>query len=495
MGAHRFLAFDLGASSGRAFLGRLDGHSLALSEVSRFDNAMVPIRGGLYWNVVELLQQILRGIEAGESSGQRPESLGIDTWGVDFGLLAPDGSLIGLPRAYRDPRLDGAMDGFLQIVPREKVYQLTGIQVMRINTLYQLYAMVRDRWPLLKCATDLLMMPDLFNYLLTGEKRAEFTIGTTSQLYNPRKDTWASELFDALQLSPAMMQEVVQPGSVIGTTNADAPQESRMKGIPVVATASHDTAAAVAAVPAEGKDWAYISSGTWSLMGVESDKPIITEESLALNFSNEGGVNRTFRVLKNISGLWLVQQCRQAWAREKLYSYEELMECAAEAAGFDSIIEPDDPDFVNPPDMPGAIQEYCRRTGQLAPTGIGDTLRCILVSLALKYRLVLEQLRRIYPHPISRIHVIGGGSRNELLCQLAADATGLPVLAGPAEATVIGNLLVQAMGLGCLASPQQLREVVRSSFEMKRYAPRDTRGWESAYQRFQELQADGAEPV
>jgi len=488
MGAHRFLAFDLGASSGRGFLGRLDGHRLSVSEVSRFGNGMAPIRGGLYWNVVELLQQIVRGIEACGSSGQRPESIGIDTWGVDFGLLASDGGLVSLPRAYRDPRLDGAMEGFLEMVPREKVYQLTGIQVIRLNTLYQLHAMVRDEWPLLKCATDLLMMPDLFNYLLTGEKRAEFTIATTSQLYNPITDTWAGELFDALRLPLGIMQEIVQPGTVVGTLDADIGQQTGMGALPVVATASHDTAAAVAAVPAEGQDWAYISSGTWSLMGVESEQPIIGAESLSLNLSNEGGVNRTFRVLKNISGLWLVQQCRQAWAGEKLHSYEELMEYAAEAGGFDSIIEPDHPDFVNPPDMPAAIQEFCRQTGQLAPEGMGDTLRCVLVSLALKYRLVLDQLRRVYPHPINRVHVIGGGSRNELLCQLTADATGLPVLAGPAEATVIGNLLVQAMGLGYLTSLQQLREVVRSSFELKRYEPRDTAGWESAYQRLQDLQ-------
>jgi rhamnulokinase len=409
---------------------------------------------------------------------------------VDFGLLAADGSLVSLPRAYRDPRLDGAMEGFLEILPREQVYQLTGIQMIRLNTLYQLHAMVRDGWPLLRCATDLLMMPDLFNYLLTGEKRAEFTIATTSQLYNPRTGGWAGELFDALKLPLGMMQAVVQPGTVVGRLDpAIGPPAADVGGLQVVATASHDTASAVGAVPSEGKDWAYISSGTWSVMGVESDRPIITDESLALNFSNEGGVNRTFRVLKNISGLWLVQQCRAAWAREKLYSYEELMARAAEAGGFDSIIEPDHVDFVNPPDMPAAIQEFCRRTGQPAPTGIADTLRCILVSLALKYRLVLEQLRRVYPHAINRIHVIGGGSRNELLCQLSADATGLPVLAGPAEATVIGNLLVQAIGLGYLASHQQLREVVRSSFEVKRYQPRDTGGWDSAYQRFRELQA------
>ena len=488
---HRFLAFDLGASGGRAFAGTLSDGRLEIAELSRFGNGMVGLRGGLYWDVVELFQQIVRGIEVCVSAGDRPESIGIDTWGVDFGLLAADGSLVSVPRAYRDPRLDGAMEGFLEIVPRERVYELTGIQLMRLNTLFQLYAMVRERWPLLAAATDLLMMPDLFNYLLTGERKAEFTIATTSQLYDPTAGAWAGELFDALGLSPAIMQEIVQPGAVVGTLDVRAGATPALSGLPVVATASHDTAAAVAAAPGEGKDWAYISSGTWSLMGVESDRPIITPESLALNFSNEGGIGGTYRVLKNISGLWLVQQSRQAWAKDRLYSYEELTEIGAQATGFDSIIEPDAPDFVNPADMPLAIRRFCQRTAQPVPETVGEVMRCILVSLALKYRQVLDQLRQVYPHPINRIHVIGGGSRNELLCQLTADATGVEVLAGPAEATVIGNLLVQAMGLGQIASPAAIREVVRASFALKRYEPRGGPDWEEAYQRFRDLQVGG----
>jgi rhamnulokinase len=529
---HRHLAFDLGASSGRAFIGALGNGKLDITELSRFENGMVSIRGGLYWDVVGLFQQIVRGIEAAvqacaglgsgfvnPANGPRVlgsgfvnpansprvlgagvlESIGIDTWGVDFGLLAADGSLVSLPRAYRDHRLDAAMEGFLEIVPREMIYQLTGIQLMQINTLFQLWAMVRDRWPLLGSAADLLMMPDLFNYLLTGQKRAEFTIATTSQLYNPAARAWAGELFRALGLSPEIMQEIVQPGAVVGTLDGEVARQTGMGGLPVVATASHDTAAAVAAAPGEGRDWAYISSGTWSLMGVESDRPIITPESLELNFSNEGGVGGTFRLLKNIPGLWLIQQCRQSWARDRLYSYQELSGIAAETRGFTSLIEPDHPDFLNPADMPLAIQEFCRRTGQPVPEAIADTLRCIMVSLALKYRLVLDQLRRIYPHPINRLHVIGGGARNELLCQLAADATGLPVFAGPAEATVIGNLLVQAMGMGHIASLVELREVVRSSFGMRRYEPATrpageptgTAGWDVAYDRFRELTEPG----
>ncbi|MFB3882805.1 MAG: rhamnulokinase family protein [Armatimonadota bacterium] len=509
--SHRLLAFDLGASSGRSFVGTLDGGRLDIAELTRFENGTVSVRGGLYWDVIALLQQIVRGIEACVSVASAPESIGIDTWGVDFGLLAADGSLVSVPRAYRDPRLEGAMEEFLKIVPRERVYGLTGIQLMRINTLFQLYAMVRDRWPLLSSVTDLLMMPDLFNYLLTGEKRAEFTISTTSQLYNPTSGGWAGELLDSLGLSPTIMQQIVQPGTVVGSLDSAASGASALPAVPVVATASHDTASAVAAAPGEGKDWAYISSGTWSLMGVESDHPIITPQSLALNFSNEGGIGGAYRVLKNIPGLWLVQQCRQAWAKDRLYSYEELTNLAAAMTGdstaaagpaarlldsstlrlFCSLIAPDDPSFVNPPDMPLAIQQFCQRTAQPAPEGVGEVMRCILVSLALRYRQVLDELRQLHSHPINRIHIIGGGSRNELLCQLAADATGIPVLAGPAEATVVGNLLVQAMGLGHIASPAAVREVVRASFAPKRYEPRPGPGWDDAYQRFRGLRAGG----
>jgi rhamnulokinase len=372
-------------------------------------------------------------------------------------------------------------------VPRERVYELTGVQLMPINTLYQLYAMVRDGSPAPEVMTDLLFMPDLLGYLLSGRKAAEFTIASTSQLYNPTKGEWAAELFEALGLPVGLMQEIVEPGTVIGSLETDIGRRVGLGETPVIAGAGHDTAAAVAAAPAEGRDWAYISSGTWSLMGVESQRPIITQESFDFNFTNEGGVGGTFRVLKNIMGLWLVQQCRKSWAKERMYSYEELTEMAAGEEEVGAIIDPDHGAFLNPPDMPEAIAAFCESTGQEAPGTPAALVRCVLVSLALKYRLALDQLRRLYDHPINRIHVIGGGVRNELLCQLTADATGVPVIAGPVEATAIGNILVQAMALGQVESPAAIREIVRRSFPVVRYEPRGAGQWEDPYRRLCEL--------
>jgi rhamnulokinase len=490
---HSYLAFDLGASSGRTILGTLDGGRLAIRELTRFPNEMVDLGGRLHWNIVQLYQEVKRGMQACASqAGVRPESVALDTWGVDFGLLASDGSLVGLPFAYRDPATRGAPERFFQKVPRRRVYELTGIQVMQINSLFQLYAMVRDGWPLLRSAEALLMIPDLLNYLLTGEKKEEFTIATTSQLYNPRKQDWEEELFAALGIPRRIMQQIVPPGTVIGPLLPAVGRETGLEGVPVMATTAHDTASAVAAVPAEGEDWAYISSGTWSLVGVESEQPIITEQAQEANVTNEGGVSGTFRVLKNVSGLWMVQECRRRWARERLYSYEELAQMAASAPAFTAVIDPDHGSFLNPPDMPEAIARYCQETGQNCPEAPAAMVRGILESLALKYRMVVEQLRQVWDQPIRRLHIIGGGSQNETLSQFAANATGLPVIAGPAEATAIGNLLVQAMGMGHLKSRADLRQIVRESFPMKRYEPRDTAAWEAAYQRFQEVR--GAPP-
>ena len=492
MARHALLAFDLGAESGRAFAGLLEGGRLEVRELSRFANVMTSVRGHLHWDVLQLLREMEGGLGTFASDyGDRLEGVGVDTWGVDFGLLGADGGLLGFPYVYRDKRIEGAMEGFLERVSRERVYELTGIQLMPINTLYQLYSMVRDGSPLLEEAADLLFMPDLFAYLLSGEKVAESTIASTSQLYDPRAGGWAEELFEALGISTGLMHEIVEPGTVIGSLDREIRRRTGVGEAPVIATAGHDTAAAVAAVPAEGEDWAYISSGTWSLMGVESGKPIITRESRGFNFTNEGGVAGTFRVLKNIMGLWLVQQCRKAWAEERAYSYEELTQMAAAAEGEGAIVEPDHPSFLNPPDMPAAIREFCERTGQRPPETPGEFVRCVLVSLALKYRLVLEQLRRMCGHPITRIHVVGGGTRNELLSQLTADATGLPVICGPVEAAAIGNVLVQAMALGHVGSVDEIREVARRSFEVRRYEPQPSGACEGLYERFCGLQASG----
>ena len=483
-----FLAFDLGAESGRAVLGTLDGRRLSVHEVRRFPNTPLALSGHIHWNVYALFDEMKTAMREGAAAmGARPESVGIDTWGVDFGLLARDGNLLGLPFCYRDHRNIGAMEDYFKLVPRSTLYEATGIQFMPFNTLFQVYAMVRERSPLLDAAADLLFMPDLFNYLLTGQKAAEFTIATTSQILDPRTKAWIPGLFQAMGLSKRILQDIIEPGTVLGPLTEKVIAETGFRGVPVVATAGHDTAAAVAAVPADGRNWAYISSGTWSLVGVEENAPIISPQSLESNFTNEGGVGGTIRFLKNVTGLWLVQGCRKAWAKDGLLSYEELVQAAADAPGFAAFVDPDCPDFLNPPDMPEAVSAFCCRTGQKAPESKAAMIRALLESLALKYRYVIDQLRLVLGHPIEKIHVIGGGSRNELLCQFTADATGLPVVAGPAEATAVGNILVQAMAMGCVSSPAEMRAIIRESFELRTYEPADTAAWEAAYARFCEI--------
>jgi rhamnulokinase len=485
-----FLAFDLGAESGRAVLGRLDGRRLSVYEVRRFPNTPLSLSGHIHWNIYALFDEMKAAMRDGAAAiGAKPASLGVDTWGVDFGLLARDGSLLGLPFCYRDHRNIGAMEEYFKLVPRPALYEATGIQFMPFNTLFQVYAMVRERSPLLDAAADLLFMPDLFNYLLTGKKAAEFTIATTSQIMDPRTRAWIPGLFQAMGLSKNILQDIIDPGTVLGPLSEEVAVETGLCGVPVVATAGHDTAAAVAAVPAEGRNWAYISSGTWSLVGVEETAPVISPKSLESNFTNEGGIGGTIRFLKNVSGLWLVQGCRKAWAKDGPLSYEDLVRAAADAPAFAALIDPDSPDFLNPPDMPEAVTAFCRRTGQTPPGSRAAIVRSLLESLALKYRYVIDQLRLVLGHPIEKIHVIGGGSRNDLLCRFTADATGLPVIAGPAEATAIGNILVQAMAMGRVASPAEIRAIIRESFELRTYEPADTAAWDTAYARFRGILA------
>jgi rhamnulokinase len=487
--AAHFLAFDLGAGSGRAVLGTLDGLKLAVHEVRRFPNNPLPLAGHIHWNVYALFDEMKAAMrDAAAAAGARPDSLGVDTWGVDFGLLAKDGSLLGLPFCYRDHRNAGAMEDYFELVPRDALYEKTGIQFMPFNTLFQIYAMVREKSPLLDAAADLLFMPDLFNFLLTGRKAAEFTIASTSQCLDPRTKTWVPGLFQAMGFSKKVLPDIVEPGTVLGPVAEEVAAATGLRHVPVVATASHDTAAAVAAVPAEGRNWAYISSGTWSLVGVEESAPVISPASLAANFTNEGGVGGTVRFLKNVSGLWLVQGCRKAWSAEGPVTFEDLSRAAAEAPPFAALIDPDDPGFLNPPDMPAAIAAYCCRTGQRMPETRAALVRSLLESLALKYRQVIDELRLVLGHPVERIHVIGGGSQNEVLCQLTADATGLPVVAGPAEATAVGNILVQAMAVGRLSSPAAIREIIRHSFNLRTYLPAgNAPAWDAAAARFRAI--------
>jgi rhamnulokinase len=490
-----YLAFDLGAESGRAFLGTLsDDGRLEINNLHRFPNKMVNVRGSLHWDTQRLFEEMLNSMRICAASHiKSPVSIGIDTWGVDFALLDDEGVLTGEPFAYRDSRHQKAMEEFLTKMPRGRLYQLTGIQLMPINSVFQLYAMALERSPQLVSATDLLFMPDLFNYFLTGIKKSEFTIATTSQLYNPVTAGWDTEIFENLGISKDMMQEIVPPGAILGDLAENITTQTGLNEVPVVATASHDTAAAVAAVPATGNNFAYISSGTWSCMGTESPTPVIDERTLKYNITNEGGACQTFRLLKNIMGLWLLQECKREWSADREYSYDELIGMAENASLPRAIIDPDQPQFLNPTSMTLAIREFCQETGQPTPQDIGQFVRVILQSLALAYRYVLEQLSEIGGQEISRIHVIGGGSQNRLLCQLAADVTGLPVYAGPVEATVIGNILVQAMTFGRISSLEELRRVVRQSFPVNLYEPRPNTDWDETYERFVRLKQKGAE--
>ncbi len=488
MNRHSFLAFDIGAESGRTIVGSLEDQRLKIREINRFPNGMIVLHGHYHWNIFRLFEEMKRGLElcAAEDPGGI-EGMAFDTWGVDFALLTRDGTFLGLPFAYRDPRTENAMDRVFEVLPAEKVYALTGIQFMPFNSLFQLFAARRDQPALLDMAEDILFMPDIFNFLFTGERKTEFTYATTSQLFNPVTRKWEDELFEAIGVPKTLMQQIVEPGTAIGELDPVVCRDTGINAMPVLTTASHDTGSAVAAVPAEGDDWAYISSGTWSLMGVEVKKPILTEEALRSNFTNEGGVGGTFRFLKNITGLWLLQQCRRSWSRERSYDYGELMRLAGSAEPFKAVVDPDSPQFLNPDDMPEAIRLYCRSTGQPEPASPAEFSRAILESLALKYSFTLEQILRIRGNPVNRIHIIGGGSENSLLCQFTANATGLPVMAGPKEATAIGNIMVQALGLGLVPSHAAMREVIRLSFEPVLYEPRESAIWDAAKDRFRDI--------
>jgi rhamnulokinase len=490
--AKKILAFDLGAESGRGVLGLLDGQQLRLEVVHRFPNGAVRTLDAFHWDVLRLHGEMLHTLRLCAAQHGGLDSLGVDTWGVDFALLGRDGTLLGNPRHYRDPHTEGVMDAAFRRVPREEVFRQTGIQFMRFNTLFQLLALQRDRSPLLDAAQTLLFMPDLFHYFLTGIKVNEFTDASTSQMLDPATRQWAYGLVRAFGLPAQLLGTLVQPGTVLGPLRASVAAETGLNAAPVIAPASHDTGSAIAAVPAAGTSWAYISSGTWSLMGVELPQPLVTDAARAANFTNEGGVGGTVRFLKNVMGLWLVQECRRAWERAgQAYGYDELTRLAEAAPPFVSLVDPDDASFILPPSMPAALADFCRRTGQPAPADPGATVRCALEGLALRYRWVLERLEGLTGRRLEVIHIIGGGSQNALLNQFTADACDRPVLAGPVEATAIGNVLVQALGLGVLGAPADAREVVRRSFEVHTFTPRNPDAWRGPYERFRGLLAGG----
>jgi rhamnulokinase len=481
-----YLAFDLGAESGRAMLGTLDDNQkLRIQQLHRFPNGMINVRGVLHWDVLGIYREMLTGITAAMAQNTgKIDSIGFDTWGVDFGLFDSRGMLIGDPIAYRDNRRLPARDKFLTKMTREKLYELTSIQLQYFNTIFELYAMSLEKNPQLNIAQDLLFIPDIFNYFFTGRRATEFSFATTTQLYNIRTDAWEKKIFAQIGVPINIMQKIVRHGTVIGMVEPEIRKITDLNETPVLAVGSHDTASAVAACPLTGDNAAYISSGTWSLMGIESKKPIISEKAFKYNFTNEGGICDTYRVLKNISGLWLLQEYKREEAKIQDYSYAELSEMGKNTTSTGAVIDPDAPDFIKPESMSRAITDFCRAHGQPVPQSTGEFVRLILESLALDYRYTQGQIEEISGRKITQINIIGGGSQNTVLCQFAADATGFPVLAGPVEATAIGNILVQAMALGKVKSYIELRDIVKQSFPLTAYEPHRTGNWDEHYARF-----------
>jgi rhamnulokinase len=484
-----FLAFDLGAESGRAVIGGFDGERLKLEEVHRFVNGPVRLFDSLHWDVLRLLTETKQGLaKSVHAYGPQLVSLGLDTWGVDFALLDKQGALIGNPYHYRDSRTDGMLEEAFRRVPREEIFEQTGIQFMQINTLYQLLSMAVQESPTLSAAATLLMTPDLFNYWFTGRKVSERTIASTSQCLNPNTGDWAKSLVERMGIPSRIFPEIIQPGTVLGELLPGIAEETGAGRVSVIAPGCHDTACAVAAVPTESDRYAYLSSGTWSLMGAEVARPVITARSREYNFTNEGGVCDTIRLLKNITGLWLIQECRRTWVAEgEALSYDEITRLAAAAPPFAAVINTDAGEFLPPGDMPARIREFCRRTGQKPPDDKGAMARTVLESLALRYRWTLGKLEELVGYSLDTLHIVGGGSQNQLLNQFTADAVGRPVVTGPVEATAAGNVLMQMLALGYLSSLKEGRDLIRRSFETKTYLPRETAVWDEAYQRFLSL--------
>ncbi len=483
MASPAYIAIDVGAESGRCMLGTFDKGRLVVRELERFSNGPVRVGTSMYWDVLRLFNQMKSGLRRCAQERHHIAGIGLDTWGVDFALLDQRDALIGNPHHYRDRRTEGIMAEAFRRVPREEIFAATGIQFMPINTLYQLLAMVITGDPALEAARTFLMIPDLFNFWLTGQKVCEFTDVTTTQCYDPRAGEWAWSLLKRMEIPTRIFPAVIPPASVLGQLQPHIAEEVGLPAVPVIAPACHDTAAAVAAVPAAAPDFAYISSGTWSLVGVEVPRPVLTPAVLRHNFTNEGGVNGTFRLLKNVMGLWLIQECRRRWEQDAAASYDELLRLAATAPPFGPVIDPDHERFLRPRDMPAEIRRACEESEQAAPQDRGAIVRCILESLALKYRWVIGRLEEIASRPITTLHIVGGGSQNTLLCQLTADATGRVVYAGPGEATAMGNMLVQALALGHLASLQEGRAVVRASSQLTTYEPHPDDRFDGAFER------------
>lgn len=480
----RVLAFDFGASSGRAIIGCFDGDKITLEEVHRFSNDPVSVGGTVYWDVLRLFYEIKQGIIKAKIAGGF-DSIGIDTWGVDFGLIDSEGKLMENPVHYRDARTVGLVDEAFKTMPKEKLYGITGIQFMELNTLFQLISLKKYRPWMLERADKMLFMPDLFGYMLTGKMCAEYSIASTSQLIDLDKRTWSKEILDAFGIKESVFAPLVQPGTVLGELSKEVCEECGVDPVPVISVCGHDTQSAITSVPCEDGDFAFLSSGTWSLFGTELDKPIVNETSMNINITNEGGFDGSTGFLKNIIGLWLIQESRRQWKREgKEYSYADLEKLALAAEPFKCFIDPDAPEFVPHGNIPERVREFCRKTGQYVPETVGEIMRCIYESLAMKYRLTFEKLRECTERDYPVIHVIGGGTKDGLLCQMTANSCDRTVKAGPIEATVMGNVAVQLMSDGPVKNIGQARKIVADSSELKTFEPKDTDKWAGAYEDF-----------
>lgn len=480
----KVLAFDFGASSGRAIIGSFDGEKITLKEVHRFTNDPVDLGGTLYWDVLRLFYEIKQGIVKAKIAGGF-DSIGIDTWGVDFGLIDKNGRLLENPVHYRDKRTSGLVEESFKSVPRQKMYDITGIQFMELNTLFQLISLKKQRPEMLERADKMLFMPDLFAYFLTGKMCSEYSIASTSQLIDINTRSWSKELLDAFGIKESLFAPLTEPGTQLGNLSKEICEECGVESVPVISVCGHDTQSAITAVPCESGDFAFLSSGTWSLFGTELQKPIVNKTSLKINITNEGGFGGTTGFLKNIIGLWLIQESRRQWQREgKDYSYADLEKLALSEEPFKCFIDPDAPEFVPQGNIPERVREFCRKTGQYVPESVGEIMRCIYESLAMKYRMTFEKLCECTGKDYPVIHVIGGGTKDGLLCRMTASSCGKTVKAGPIEATVMGNVAVQLMSDGTIGSISEARKAVAASESLKTYEPENTDEWIKAYESF-----------
>ncbi len=480
-----FFAVDLGATSGRTIIGTIADGKVNLEELTRFQNNLIETGGHFYWDIYALYNEIIGGLKLTAKRGIKIESIGIDTWGVDFVFIAKDGALLRNPMAYRDPHTFGKMEEYFEnVIPKNEVYQTTGIQFMNFNSLFQLYSMRRDNNSALEVAKKILFLPDALSWMLTGEEVCEYTIASTSQLLDPRTGDLDEKLLKSLGLSRDKFGKMVLPGYPIGTLTKEVQKITGLGEIPVIAVAGHDTASAVAAVPAENEEFAYLSSGTWSLMGIESKEAIINDLSYERNFTNEGGIEGTTRFLKNICGMWLLERCRKEWGESAPSDYGTLMAEAMKVPAFQSIINPDDEAFANPVNMEEAIKEYCKKTSQHVPSGYAEVCRCIFDSLALRYRQVFSYLSEMAAFKIKKLHIIGGGSLNAHLNQFTANSTGITVMAGPQECTALGNVMIQAKAAGLVSDLFDMRGMIAKSIELKKFEPQDKEIWDKAYEKY-----------